>query len=167
MPIPHFTSKRITRTSLITLKAPIAKIFPLFNPVREKEWAAGWEPQFLVELTQAQDVEEHMVFRTPSVHGHDEIDYIWTISKYMPDQALIEYTVFTAERLWWITIQCRDDRVNRTTNAEITYTFTGLTDKGNAINEKALQVMFAHDLKDWEKAINHYLMTGERLLHPC
>jgi hypothetical protein len=165
MTIPHFASKRITRTSSITLKAPIAKVFPLFNPVREKEWAAGWEPQFLAESTQAQDIEERMVFRTQSPHGHDEIDYIWTISKYLPDQAFIEYTVFTPERLWWITIQCRDDILNHTTNAEITYTFTGLTDKGNAINEKALQVMYAHDLKDWEMAINHYLMTGGRLLH--
>jgi hypothetical protein len=51
------------------------------------------------------------------------------------------------------------------THAEITYTFAGLTERGNAINEKALQVMYAHDLKDWEKAINHYLLTGERLAH--
>jgi len=165
MTASHFTSKRITRTSSIVLNAPIAKVFPLFNPVKEKEWAAGWEPQFLAESTQNQDVGERMVFKTQSPHGHDEIDYIWTISKYLPDQAFIEYTVFTSERLWWITIQCHEDIPNHATNAEITYTFTGLTDKGNAINEKALQVMYAHDLKDWEKAINHYLMTGERLLH--
>lgn len=165
MTASHFVSKRISRTNSITLNAPTAKVFPLFNPVKEKEWAAGWEPRFLAESTQNQDVGERMVFKTQSPHGHDEIDYIWTISKYLPDQKFIEYTVFTSERLWWITIQCHDDIPNHTTNAEITYTFTGLTDKGNAINERALQVMYAHDLKDWEKAINHYLMTGERLLH--
>jgi hypothetical protein len=37
---------------------------------------------------------------------------------------------------------------------------------GNAINEKALQVMYTHDLKDWEDAINHYLETGEKQEHP-
>ena len=163
MTMSHFASKRISRTSSITLKAPIAKVFPLFNPVKEREWAAGWEPQFLT--TSTKDIEERMIFRTQSQHGHDEIDYIWTISKYSPDQAFIEYTVFTPERLWWITIQCRDDIPNRTTSAEITYTFAGLTDKGNAINEKALQLMYAHDLKDWEEAINHYLMTGDGLAH--
>lgn len=165
MTASHFISKRITRTSSITLNAPITKVFPLFNPVKEKEWAAGWEPRFLAAYTQEQDVEERLVFRTTSPHGHDEMDYTWTISKYLPGQAFIEYMVFTPERLWWITIQCYDDIPNHTTKAEITYTFTGLTDKGNAINEKALQAMYAHDLKDWEKAINHYLLTGGKLLH--
>ena len=163
MTVSHFASKRISRTSLITLKAPIAKVFPLFTPEKEKEWAAGWEPQFLTASTKY--IEERMVFRTQSQHGHDEIDYIWTISKYLPDQAFIEYTVFTPERMWWITIQCRDDIPNHTTSAEITYTFVGLTDKGNAINEKALQLMYAYDLKDWEEAINNYLMTGDGLAH--
>ena len=32
---------------------------------------------------------------------------------------------------------------------------------GNAINERALQLMYARDLKDWEEKINHYLETGE------
>ena len=165
MTVSDFVSKRITKTRSIIIKAPITKVFPLFNPVKEKEWAAGWEPQFLTESTRDQEVEERMVFRTQSPHGHDEIDYIWTISKYLPDQAFIEYTVFTPERLWWITIQCRNEIPNHTTTAEVTYTFTGLTDKGNAINEKALHAMYAHDLKDWEEAINHYLMTGEKVLH--
>ena len=165
MTVMHFTSIRITRTSSITLKAPIEKVFPLFNPVREQDWAADWEPRFLTTSAQDQAIQEHMVFRTQSPHGHDEIEYIWAISKYLPDQAFIEYTIFTPERLWWITIQCRELIPDHTTNAEITYTFVGLTDKGNAINEKALQLMYAHDLKDWEKAINHYLMTGARLSH--
>ena len=43
------------------------------------------------------------------------------------------------------------------------YTYTGLTEKGNATNEKALETMYRRDLKDWEEAINHYLKTGERL----
>ncbi len=165
MAVSPFVSKKITRTSAITLKAPIEKVFPLFNPVKEKEWADDWEPQFLTASMQDQDIQERMVFKTKSPHGHDEIDYIWTISKYLPDRSFIEYTVFTPERLWWITIQCSKVISNHLTNAEITYTYVGLTDKGNAINEKALQLMYAHDLKDWEKAINHYLITGEKLPH--
>jgi hypothetical protein len=165
MTLAHVASNRITSTSSITLKAPVVKVFPLFNPVKEKEWAAGWEPQFLATPAQDEDVMEHLVFKTHSHHEHDESDYIWTISKYSPDQALIEYTVFTPERLWWITIQCRENIPSQTTNAEITYTFVGLTDKGNAMNEKALQIMYAHNLKDWEIAMNHYITTGERLSH--
>jgi hypothetical protein len=160
MTLSASTSKRISRTQSITLNAPLREVFPLFGPLRESEWAAGWEPQILYSTTGV--VEEHMVFKTASQHGHGEPDYIWTVSKYLPDQAFIEYQVFTSERLWWITIQCREETPNLTTRAEITYTYTGLTDIGNAINEKALQLMYAHDLQDWEESINHYLKTGER-----
>jgi hypothetical protein len=85
------------------------------------------------------------------------------VSKYAPDRALIEYTVFTPERLWTITIRCREGSLDQTTEAEITYAYTGLTALGNVINERALQSIYAHDLRDWEEAINHYLATGERL----
>ncbi|MEW5818119.1 MAG: hypothetical protein AB1798_22360, partial [Spirochaetota bacterium] len=106
----------------------------------------------------------HMVFNTQAHHGQ-ESDFTWTVSKYHPDQAFIEYTVFTPERLWWITIQCYGDIGGETTEAEITYTYTGLTERGNAINVKALETMYRRELKDWEEAINHYLATAERLEH--
>jgi len=157
-----FKSERISRTSTITLNAPLKRVFPLFGPIREKEWAAGWEPQVLYSTTGS--VEEYMVFKTRSHHGH-EPDSTWTVSKYHPDQAFIEYTVFAPGRLWWITIRCREGIVGETTEAEITYTYTGLTEKGNAINERALETMYRRNLKDWEESINHYLETGERLEH--
>ena len=157
-----FTSKRISKTSAIILDAPISKVFPLFGPVKEKEWSIGWKPQMIYPATG--NVEEHMVFKTAPHAGHNEPDYTWVVSKYQPAQALIEYTVFTPERVWWITIQCREEVSNRTT-AEITYTYSGLTNLGNAIDEKALQAMYARDLKDWEMAIVHYLKTGKKLEH--
>ena len=159
---PPFDSQRISKTSIITLNAPLSKVFPLFGPIREKEWAAGWNPQLIYSITNF--VEEHMVFRTRSNHGH-EPDFTWIISRYNPDQSFIEYTVFTNERLWWITIQCRKGIAGDTTEAEITYTYTGLTENGNAINARALDMMYHHDLRDWEESINHYLNTGERLEH--
>ena len=127
------------------------------------DWAAGWNPQIIYSTTNT--VEEHMVLKTPSHHGHNESEYIWIVSKFLPAQALIEYTVHTSERVWWITIQCRADLPDKTTKAEITYTFSGLTEIGNAINEKALRSMFIQDLKDWEAAINYYLETGNKLGH--
>jgi hypothetical protein len=157
-----FTSRRISKTANITINASLDKAFPLFGPIKEKEWAAGWDPHILYSTTNI--LEEHMVFKTPS-HGHGEPGYIWTVSKYLPDQALIEYMVHTPERVWWITIQCHEDIPDQTTRAEITYTYTGLTDLGNAINTKALQSMYARDLRDWEEAINYYIETGKRQEH--
>lgn len=154
-----FKSKRISKTSRIILNALLNRVFPLFGPIKEKEWAAGWEPQILYSTT---EMEERLVFQTQSPHGPEPV-FTWTISRYQPDQAFIEYTVFTSERLWWITIQCREGNGGGTTAAEITYTYTGLNEKGNAINEIALAAMYRRDLKDWEEAINHYLETGARL----
>ncbi|MGD2147394.1 MAG: hypothetical protein PVH41_11930 [Anaerolineae bacterium] len=157
-----FVSKRVSRTRSITLGAPLASVFPLFGPVRETEWATGWEPEVLYSATGL--LEEHMVFRTRSHRAH-EPDLTWTVSRYSPDEAVIEYTVFAPGRLWWIAIQCRESAGGDTTRAEITYTYTGLTEEGNAANERALEEMYRHDLRDWEGAINHYLRTGERLEH--
>jgi hypothetical protein len=155
--LSEFKALRLSRTSVITLNASLDQVFPLFGPMREMEWAEGWQPEIV--YGQAEQIEEHMVFKTKA-HGHGEPDYTWTVSKYAPDQALIEYTVFTPERLWTITIQCRPAATPRATQAEITYTYTGLTKHGNTINAWALHAMYAHDLKDWEAAINHYLETG-------
>lgn len=163
MAIPEFVSRRLSRTAAIHLKGPLAEVFPLFGPIREKEWAAGWDPEIIYSNTGL--VEEHMVFRTPSHHGHHEPDPIWTVTRYHPEGGLIEYTVFTQERLWWITIECEEDLENQATKAEITYTYVGLTERGNMINQRALQVMFANDLQDWQDAINHYLETGKILPH--
>jgi hypothetical protein len=156
-----FKSARISKTRAITLNAPLEKVFPLFGPVKEKGWAAGWEPHLIYGAT---DLEEHMVFQTQSHHGQ-EPDSIWTVSRYHPEQSFIEYTVFAPERIWWIAIECSEGKGRETTTAKITYTYTGLTERGNAINEKAMATMYRHDLKDWEIAINHYLKTGKRLEH--
>ncbi len=157
-----FKSKRITKTSIIKLDAPMKKVFPLFGPVEEMKRAEGWNPHILYST--GDHVAEHMVFKTKT-HAQGETDYTWIVSKYSPEKSLIEYTVFTTERLWHIAIECRQNAADQTTAADITYTYTGLTEKGNHRNEKALQAMYAKDLKEWEEAINYYLKTGKELEH--
>ena len=159
-----FTAKRISRMQSISLNASLEKVFPLFGPIREREWAAGWDPDIV--FPPAVLVEERMVFKTRSPGGHREADSTWIVSKYLPEESTIEYTVFTTERVWWIEIRCREAEDSRTTHAEITYTYLGLNEAGNAANERALEHMYAHDLRDWEVAINHYLRTGGQFKHP-
>ena len=50
------------------------------------------------------------------------------------------------------------------TNVTVTYTYTGLTDEGNRKNKLAIEKIYANNLKDWEKAINRYLETGQQLV---
>lgn len=155
-----FRSKRIVRTRTIRLNDAPDQVFPLFGPIREKDWAAGWDPHVI--YSDSANAEEHMVFTTQSHHGAGDI-FIWTITRYQPQDALVEYTVFAPERLWRVVIQCRPGDRSRATRAEITYTFTGLTARGNEVNELALSHLFRHDLEDWEQQINRYLESKGRV----
>ena len=153
-----FKAERVQRTASIVMNAPIEKVFPLFGPIREKEWTTGWEPSVL--LSKDLLIEEHMIFQTKGHEGEGK--YTWAVTTYEPEKHLVEYTVFTSERIWFIRVAC--EAAGEKTNATVTYTFTGLTEEGNQKNKSALERMYAHDLKDWEEAINYYLETGKQLV---
>jgi hypothetical protein len=157
--IKMFKAQKVSRSRTILLKGSFERVFPLFGPIREKDWAEGWDPHIL--LSEAENIEEHMVFQTASHFKEEQEHYTWTVSKYEPDQGLIEYTVFADTRLWWITILCREGPDEAHSKATITYTYVGLSEVGNQSNTIALKSMFKHDLKDWEQALNHFLDTGQ------
>jgi hypothetical protein len=138
-----FVAERITRTKTISLQGPLGQVFPLFGALEEAKWAPGWAPKVIYPENAL--LEEHMVFKTPA-HDEGENHYTWTVSRYDPDLGSVEYTVFAAERLWWITINCRSIEHDKKTEAEVCYTYTGLTEKGNLLNKRALAAMFEHDL---------------------
>jgi hypothetical protein len=160
MDTPQITGTVISRKSTIRVNGPLNRVFPLFGPVREREWAHGWDPRIVYSTTGL--VEEHMVFQTKTEYAGQESEKTWVVSLYDPVQAIIEYTVFTSARLYWIAIRCWEDPAKKATLADISYTFTALTAAGQALIEKAVQDMFAHDLKDWESAINQYLAGANR-----
>jgi hypothetical protein len=153
----EFKPQRIQRSASLTIHGKIGNVFPLFGPIREKDWAAGWEPEILFSSGTTL-VEEHMIFQT---NAPNEDKYTWVISQYRPDEYLIEYTVSAPGRIWFIRVTCRNQ--TETTSVTVSYTYTGLTQKAHQENKQALGRMFAHDLKDWEEAINHYLQTGKCL----
>ena len=86
-----FKAQRVIRTSEITLHAPPEKAFPLFGPVREAEWADGWQPQIIYADTPLAE-EEGAVFTTPNP---GEADTIWIITRYDPAAYHIEYARVT------------------------------------------------------------------------
>jgi len=146
---------RISRSATLSLNADIDKVFPLFGPVLEKEWAYSWDPEIIFSGTDL--VEEGMIFRTKGEEEH----YTWVVTKYQPDNYIVEYTVNTSTRIWFILVACK--QAGSKTLAKVTYTYTGLTGKGMELNRAALAKMFEFDLRDWEDAINFYLQTGRQL----
>lgn len=153
----------LSRTCRIDLKGTLAEVFPLFGPIKEQEWAEGWHPHIV--WPESEEVQEHMVFQTDSHALEDPARYTWVVSRYAPESAEIEYTVFAGDRIWWIAVHCHQDAGSATCSASITYTYLGLTEQGDHLNRLALDRMFQHDLKDWELQINHYLETGTQMKH--
>jgi hypothetical protein len=153
-----FAPVRISKSATILLNETVERIFPLFGPFREREWAEGWDPELLYG---DHEVKERTVFRTGGLHPEEKF-YQWVISKYMPQQFLIEYTVYATERIWFITVECK--RHEACTLATITYTYVGWSREAHERNVLAIQNMFRQNLNDWEEAINYYIGTGKKLV---
>jgi len=145
-----------SRSADILLDVRVQEAFPLFGPIREKDWAEGWEP---VVRHGAGVVEEKMIFQTKGSY-RDEPDYTWIVSKYFPDRYLIKYTVISSNRVWFITVQCNP--VGLKTRATIRYSYHGFTPIAIQRNHESIQQMFASNLNDWEVAINYFLKTGKK-----
>lgn len=146
--------QRITRTATFTIQGEITAVFPLFGPIREKEWATGWNPEII--YSDHPEVEEHMIFKTKGNHV-DEPEYLWIVTRYEPEAYLIEYTVSTHNRVWFITVQCESFSLE--TIVTVTYSYTSLNRLGHDRNQEMVDHMFAQNLNDWKEAIDHYLIN--------
>lgn len=157
----NFKAERISKTATITLNGNIKDVFLLFDAFEERKWEPDWDLTLI--YPEREVIEEGTTFKTEG-HGHEEAEFLWIVSKYQPKNYLIQYLVSTSNRFWTITVKC-NQLDNNKTKAEVTYSFTGLNEKGNKINKQSLDRMYAHNLKDWEEAINYYLKYGKALTH--
>ena len=157
----NFKAERILRTATITLNGNIKDVFPLFDAFEERKWEPDWDLTLI--YPEREVIEEGTTFKTEG-SGHGEGEFLWIVSKFQPENYLIQYLVSTPNRHWTITVNCNPLENNKT-KAEVTYSFIGLNEKGNEINRQSLKKMYAYNLKDWEEAINYYLKNGKALTH--
>ena len=155
-PRENFQSQRISRTASFVLDANIARVFPLYGAFEERKWAPGWEPTLIYPAKEV--IEEGTTFTIePQEHDYDEGGSRWIVSKYEPEQYLIQYLVSTNNRFWTITVKSEPVEKEAKTKTAVTYTYTGLNEVGNQRNKKSMDTMFAHDLQDWAALINAHL----------
>jgi hypothetical protein len=155
-----FTANHVSRTHSISLAGAPEQVFPLFEPVREKSWAPGWEPE-MVYPTSGEAV-EGAVFTVSADDGHKAI---WTIAEYDPSAYRIAYLTVTPEsRVARIEVQCSPN-TDGTTQAQVTYTFTALSEQGNSFISTQTEESHRHRIESWKTAINHYLRHGAPLQH--
>lgn len=147
-----FEAGHVRKQASILLHGGMDRVWPLFDPINESKWAAAWDPRILFPANRT--VQEGMVLR---VHGTT-----WVVTRYDAENHHITYTVSHPEKVFMIDVQCESPRPD-ITKATVTYDYVGLSETGNELIQASSKRMFANDLKDWQRMINHYLETGETL----
>jgi hypothetical protein len=151
-------AKRVTKTYNQINNAPPERIFPLLCPVREKDWLDGWDYEMI--FSKSGRIEKGCVFSTLH-HGNNET--IWYVSKHDKKNKIVEFIRLTLmEEVVKINITLHDNG-NGTTTSNISYEYTSLNDYKSDWIEKELDKVFMDSMTWWEKAINYYLNTGEKL----
>jgi hypothetical protein len=148
-----FVARRVVRNATIELAASPGQVFPLFEPLGERAWADGWDPQILYPLSGA--AEQGAVFST---RQHGDAPTIWAIVEFDPQRYRIRYLRVAPEsHVADIRIVCNGATHTR---ASITYVFTGLSAAGNAYVDSFTAGHYQQWIDSWQSAINYYLEHG-------
>jgi hypothetical protein len=148
-----FVADQVQQSAEITLQGPVAKVFPLFGIIREKEWDPEWNPTPV--FPKSGDITEGAIYRTPG-HVPGEAPLTWIVARYDTSLNRVTYIVTASDRIVSIDIQCKSDN-DQHTRARVTYTLTSLTPTGNIIIKHLLAAIFDHNLQGWQTAINQVL----------
>lgn len=158
MNVPEFKAEKVAKTASFTVNYPIETVFLLYDAFEERKWEEGWDPNLIYPSEEI--IEEGTTFWTEG-HGHEPY-YLWRVSKYEPENYLIQYLVSTDNRYWTITVSC-SELTDNSTLTKVTYAFISLNEKGMEINTHSLDRMYANNLQDWKEAIEYYLKNGKSL----
>ena len=159
--MPEFHGKRVTHQHIQNNQAQPAKVFPLLCPVREADWVPDWKYRLI--YSQSGVAELGCVFTTPNQDGSESI---WLCTEYDPERLRVAFAWITPGQVaCHIRIQL-EPGPGSTTRAHITYAYTGLSSDGNKEVERFTADWFRAKMEGWEKAINHYLCTGQLIAAP-
>ena len=146
--------RRVTRSYLQTIEGTPEEIMPLYCPVREAEWCAGWDP--IVVYSESGVVEPDCVFVT----GDGLLESAWFVTRYVPEAGQVEMVKHTPGVTFVKLSISLEPAPGKTTCATITYSLTALSRAGEQALAEFTEEHYATMMQAWEKAMNHYLKTG-------
>ena len=161
-----FKSCRIAHEHTQTNTAPPEKVFSLLCPVREADWAPGWEYQLI--YSDSGVAELGCVFTTPNApapgsQGQVAAEKTWIVTEYDPAAFRIGFVWISPGRVATeIRIQLTR-AAGAATLANIRYRYTGLSEEGNREVEAYDAKWFRNMMEGWETAINSFLRTGKKI----
>lgn len=155
---PKFKPRRITRSYRQTINAPAPNVFPLLCPVREAEWLDGW--QYRMIYSESGLVEEGAVFTTAQ---DGEADTVWVVTRHELDDLEVHFTRFTPESRTCLLKIKVNEKDEKSFYVDITYIYTALAPAGNTFIENFTRAVFLEAVTFWEKSMNYFLETGQKL----
>ena len=151
--------RRASRAVVQTWNATPERLLPLLTPLGEKAWAVGWEPEM---RWQAPGRGEGTLFVTRSVDGGETV---WVLETFDVVGLRVAYVHLSPGSLVVEISVALAPLSESRTRAEVRYTFTALSERGNAwLAER--EADFSDFMRDWERELNHFLQTGQKLDAP-
>jgi hypothetical protein len=147
---------KVSRTFTQSIIAPPKIVFPLLCPVREVEWANGWNPRLVISASGV--VEPGCIFIMPDKPN----DSVWVVTQWNPDSFFVEFIKVTPGfTVGKIVIQLHSGD-NNATLADITYCYTALSLAGSEFVKQFTEDHYKSFMREWESEINHFLKTGKK-----
>jgi len=143
------------------LNAPPEIVFPLLCPVAELKWAPGWMPTAVFSISGV--VEQECMFITPPEMPSEPHNSIWVVSNYDPNHfSLVMYKIAPEHTISKLEISL-ESASERATRANVSYEITAIDVAGDRFMEEFTTEWYKDFMLNWEKALNHYLNTGEKI----
>jgi len=148
---------RVSHTYEQSINGAIKDIMPLYCPVRELDWCENWNPK--VVYSNSGLVEKNCIFIT----SHGEDDVVWIVTDYDVARGHVKMIYHVpGVQVTKLEIQLTPITENKS-KAVLKYSKTSLSDLGDKVLEAFTKEEYDIMMDSWEKAMNHYLKTGEMM----
>ncbi|MGI9544829.1 MAG: hypothetical protein ACR2MX_16315 [Cyclobacteriaceae bacterium] len=148
---------RVSHTYEQTINGTIEDIMPLYCPVRELDWCENWNPKTVYSNSGL--VEKDCIFTT----SHGDEDIVWIVTDYDIETGHVEM-IYHVPGVLVTKLEIQATPITKEkTKALLTYSKTSLSEKGDKVLEEFTKEDYDIMMDSWEKAMNHYLKTGEML----
>ena len=146
-----FTPRQVSHEYTQSLAGAPDEILPLLTPLGEKAWCEGWEPTMRFE---AASPGVGTLFAT---HGTGEPDTIWLLERFDAAAGHVRYLHVTpGSDVTEIDIRLAATGPGRS-QAVVRYTYTGFTERGNALVAARTAGYYDRFMREWEDQLNAYL----------
>ncbi|HUM12781.1 MAG TPA: hypothetical protein VLT82_17670 [Myxococcaceae bacterium] len=154
--------ERVSHVYQQHLQAAPDRVLPLLTPLGERAWAHGWEPQMRWEPPGG-GAGTLFVIRHPGHPPAQAQDTVWLLDTWEPAAGHLHYVHLTpGSDVTEIDIRLRPDGETRSI-ATVRYTWTALGAPGVALVRSKTPKAYLQAMREWERALNHFLTTGQAL----